>query len=143
MSEVLKEDPWAGFNLVHTYTRQQAISDGVLIDLSSSFPNETRMFKWNVCCKPLSTEGSEVLRSRLGLNGYRCETVALPQAVIVSSGQADKVIFAKSISTDDRVFLHVQVTNDAGKRSIISSLKKISTVEWNQIANTLAGMNII
>lgn len=93
--------------------------------------------------KPLSTEGSEVLRSRLGLNGYRCETVLLPQAVTVSGCQAEKVIFAKSISTDDRVFLHVQVTNYAGKRSIISSLKKIATPEWNEIASSLAGMDII
>jgi hypothetical protein len=50
MNEVLKDGPWAGFQIVHTYTRAQAISDGVLIDLTSSFPNETRMYRWNVCC---------------------------------------------------------------------------------------------
>ncbi len=50
MKEVLKDGPWAGFQIVHTYTRAQAISDGVLIDLSSSFPNETRIYSWNVCC---------------------------------------------------------------------------------------------
>lgn|GEM_PF-6317442 len=95
--------------------------------------------------KPLSTEGSEVLRNRLGLNGYRCETVLLPQAITVSGSKAEKVIFAKSVSTanEDRVFLHVQLCNDAGKRSIISSRSKISTPEWNEIASSLAGMNII
>ena len=39
MNEVLKDGPWAGFQIVHTYTRAQAISDGVLIDLSIGFEN--------------------------------------------------------------------------------------------------------
>lgn len=50
MGEVIEDGTWAGFELVHTYTREQAISDGVLVDLSSNHPNETRMFKWNVAC---------------------------------------------------------------------------------------------
>ncbi|MEI6208596.1 MAG: hypothetical protein WCP20_17610 [Desulfuromonadales bacterium] len=95
--------------------------------------------------KPLSTEGSAVLRDRLKLDGYCCETVLLPQAIIVSGSKAEKVIFAKSVSTanEDRVFLHVQLCNDAGKRSIISSRSKIAVIEWNEIASSLAGMNII
>lgn len=32
------------------YTRAQAINEGVLVDLSSSFPQDTKMFKWNVAC---------------------------------------------------------------------------------------------
>ena len=50
MGEVLKNGPWAGFEVIHTYTRQQAIEDGVLVDLSTAFPSDTRLFKWNVCC---------------------------------------------------------------------------------------------
>lgn len=50
MGEVLKDGPWAGFEVVHTYTRAQTIADGFLVDLSSNFPQDTRMFKWNVCC---------------------------------------------------------------------------------------------
>jgi hypothetical protein len=50
MGEILNDGPWAGFEVIHTYTRQQAIEDGVLVDLTSTFPNETRMFKWNICC---------------------------------------------------------------------------------------------
>lgn len=37
-------------NIVFTYTRAEAIADGVLVDLSANFPVDTRMFKWNVCC---------------------------------------------------------------------------------------------
>jgi hypothetical protein len=91
---------------------------------------------------PLSTEGSEVLRSRLGLNGYRCETVALPQAVTVSSGHVEKVVFAKSLTTEDRVFLHVQLVNKYGRRSIVSSRKKMPENDWSEIANILEGINI-
>lgn len=50
MNPVVQHGPFAGFEIIHTYTRYQAIADGVLVDLSSSFPNETRMFRWNVCC---------------------------------------------------------------------------------------------
>ncbi|MEI7816566.1 MAG: hypothetical protein WCI45_05150 [Desulfuromonadales bacterium] len=69
----------------------------------------------------------------------------MPQAVTVSGSKAEKVIFAKAVAidNDDRVFLHVQLVNDDGKRSIISSRSKIATPEWNEIASSLAGMNII
>ena len=50
MGEIITEGTWAGFEVIHTYTRDEAINDGVLVDLSTNFPNETRMFKWNVCC---------------------------------------------------------------------------------------------
>ena len=50
MSDTIKDGPWAGFELISTYTRKQAIEDGVLIDLSTNFPNETRMYKWPVAC---------------------------------------------------------------------------------------------
>lgn len=41
---------FATSNVLFEYTRAQAISDGVLVDLSTSFPSDTRMFKWNLCC---------------------------------------------------------------------------------------------
>jgi hypothetical protein len=48
MGEIVQDGPWAGFEIISTYTRQQAIEDGVLVDLSS---NETlRMFKWPIAC---------------------------------------------------------------------------------------------
>lgn len=50
MGEVIESGPWAGFEVISCYTRQQAIEDGVLVDLKSSFKNETRIFKWPVAC---------------------------------------------------------------------------------------------
>ena len=36
--------------MIFEYTRAQAIADGVLIDLSTSFPSDTRLFKWPLAC---------------------------------------------------------------------------------------------
>jgi hypothetical protein len=33
-NEEIKEGPWAGFTLIHSYTRKQAIDDGVLVDVT-------------------------------------------------------------------------------------------------------------
>lgn len=35
---------------VYTYTRAEAIEDGVLVDLSAQFPEECGLFKWPVAC---------------------------------------------------------------------------------------------
>ena len=37
-------------DMIFEYTRAQAIADGVLIDLTSCFPSDTRMFKWSLAC---------------------------------------------------------------------------------------------
>ncbi len=37
-------------DMIFAYTRAQAIADGVLIDLTSCFPSDTRMFKWPLAC---------------------------------------------------------------------------------------------
>ena len=39
-----------GSNIIFSYTRAQALSDGVLIDLSGSFPSDTRMFTFPLAC---------------------------------------------------------------------------------------------
>lgn len=50
MRKIVESGPFTGFEVVYSYTRQQAIEDGVLVDLAASFPNETRIFKWPVAC---------------------------------------------------------------------------------------------
>lgn len=34
-NEVVSAGPWAGFEVIHRYTRAQAIADGVLVDVSA------------------------------------------------------------------------------------------------------------
>jgi len=50
MSTATARNIFENANVIFTYTRAQAISDGVLVDLSRNFPSDTRMFKWNLCC---------------------------------------------------------------------------------------------
>lgn len=36
--------------VISSYSRAQAIEDGVLIDLTALFPSDTRLYKWPVAC---------------------------------------------------------------------------------------------
>ncbi|MEN6319765.1 MAG: DUF6573 family protein [Syntrophaceae bacterium] len=51
MCEAKKQESiWEGAEIIFSYTRAQAIEDGVLIDLSGPFPVDTRVFKHPVAC---------------------------------------------------------------------------------------------
>ncbi len=38
------------WEVISVYTRKQAIADGVLVDLTRLFPNDTRIYKYPVAC---------------------------------------------------------------------------------------------
>lgn len=46
-AEKMKEDPME-WDVIHTYSRAEAIQDGVLVDLTALFPNDTKLFKYPV-----------------------------------------------------------------------------------------------
>ena len=51
MRQSKKQDGlWEGAEVIYAYTRDQAIDDGVLVDLSGLFPNDNRVFKHPVAC---------------------------------------------------------------------------------------------
>lgn len=85
---------------------------------------------------------SKVLRERLGLSGYITETVKLPSALEILGSKAEGVVFAKQIAGADRVLLHVTLVDGAGKRSIVSSRKKVPQPEWQALTEALTGMAI-
>lgn len=85
---------------------------------------------------------SKVLRERLGLNGYITETVKLPPTLEILGCKAEGVVFAKQIAGADRVLLHVSLVDAAGKRSIVSSRKKVPQPEWQALTEALTGMSI-
>ena len=89
-----------------------------------------------------STDGSDVLKDRLGLIGYKTECLTLTTPVEMLNGKAEKVVFAKQITGDDRVFLHIQLVDASGKRGIVSSKKKVPTDAWDALSSTLSEMNI-
>lgn len=37
-------------DVIYSYSRKQAIEDGVLVDLSTLYPSGTRIYKWPVAC---------------------------------------------------------------------------------------------
>jgi len=39
-----------GWHVVHSYSRAEAIRDGVLVDLTALFPLDTRLYKYPVAC---------------------------------------------------------------------------------------------
>ena len=45
-----KNDIFSEANVIFEYTRAQAIADGVLVDLSTTFPTDTRMFNYPLAC---------------------------------------------------------------------------------------------
>jgi len=45
-----RNDLFGECNVIFEYTRTQAIADGVLIDLSTSYPVDTRMYSWPLAC---------------------------------------------------------------------------------------------
>lgn len=133
-----KEQPIDGFSLSpeHRETAEHAVA---LAAWESARHREPSKDDTN---KPLSTGESKVLRERLGLSGYRTETVTLTQPVAVLSCQAEKVVFAKALDGDDRVLLHLQLVDVSGTRSIVSSRKKVPAGEWGCVAERLAEMKI-
>lgn len=88
------------------------------------------------------TKASNVLEKRLGLTGYKTEAVTLTAPVIVLGCTAEKVVFARQIGGEDRVLLHLQLVDGGGKRSIVSSRKKVPEAEWATLTETLTGMQL-
>jgi hypothetical protein len=96
-----------------------------------------------------SPKESKVLRERLGINGYCTETVKLSSPIEVLGCKAEGVVFAKQIQGDvivgapvDRILLHVSLVNAAGKRSIVSSIKRMSSEELQALTNVLSSQAI-
>lgn len=49
-TRVVEQKDGTEWTVIHTYTRAEAIADGVLVDLTARFPNDTRIFKHPVAC---------------------------------------------------------------------------------------------
>jgi hypothetical protein len=93
--------------------------------------------------KDTSPKPSEVLQKRLGLSGYTTCSQVLTTKIELLGCKAEKVVFAKKIDgPPDLVLLHVQLVDAAGKRSIVSSKKKVSEAEWSALTAQLAEMKI-
>lgn len=138
----------------HPYKGKEKPADGFRLhpDRKGTIEHEDALKSWeqrrhpeqsdsNVDMQP-STAGNKALRDRLGLSGYKTETVTLTQGVSFMGRVVEKVVFAKQVAGEDRVLLHVICASDTGKRSIVASRKKMPEDEWQSVKDVLAGMDI-
>ena len=95
-----------------------------------------------------SSAGSAMLAKRLGLHGYKLETMHLPTPLLVQNITINKAVFAIALTGDDRVFLHIEgigadADGDAGgKRTMISSRKKMTDHEWSALGAAFAELKL-
>jgi hypothetical protein len=91
MGEILKNGPWAGFEVISTYTREEAIEDGVIVDLSTNYPNDTRMFKWPVYCTDTvwSLIDSAAMADNVEAGVYVWDVCNMAAMTIVANGKND------------------------------------------------------
>jgi hypothetical protein len=140
----------------HPFTGKEKIIDGFKLvpELRDTDEQKAALVVWETARtgkatkvtkekKVLSQTGSNILEKRLGLVGYRLETVRLAEPIVVQGLTVHKAVFAKSLTTNDRVFLHIQTITEAGKHGIISSKKKLSTEEWNTLCAAFAAQKLV
>ena len=92
--------------------------------------------------KEPSTKMSAVLAKRLKLVGYHTTSTKLLHPVKVLGLDAVNVVFADNAEGTDKVLLHVSLVSADGKKSTVSSRKKVADAEWSALSAALTGMQI-
>jgi hypothetical protein len=94
--------------------------------------------------KDTSTKMSAILATRLKLVNYHTISKKLTPPVTILGQDATSVVFAEDAAGTDRVMLHICLSSTDGKKSksIVSSMKKISTEDFSTLTSTLTGMKI-
>jgi hypothetical protein len=84
---------FADFEVIHTYTRAQALADGVLVDLSAAFPQETRLYKYHVACTASVFAMAEKAANFGSLHGVIWDLIFMSQSGIVKRLGESGVLF--------------------------------------------------
>jgi len=92
--------------------------------------------------KDTSTKMSAVLATRLKLTNYHTTSKKLTPPVQILGQDAISVVFAEDATGTDRVLLHICLNSTDGKKSIVSSMKKVPTEDFSTLKSTLAAMNV-
>lgn len=93
--------------------------------------------------KEQSTKMSAVLATRLKLHGYHTTSKKLTPPVKILGQDALSIVFAEDDATGtDRVMLHICLSSADGKKSIVSSMKKVPADDFSTLTSTLAAMNV-
>ena len=92
--------------------------------------------------KNTSTKMSAVLATRLKLTNYHTCSKKLTPPVKILGQDATSVVFAEDAAGKDLIMLHICLSSTDGKKSIVSSMKKVPTDDFSTLTSTLAAMNI-
>lgn len=104
------ESMFAEFETIFTYTRKQAIEDGVLVDLSATFPEECRIYRFPVACTSsvwtLIEEAVSNKRHGNDLKGVVWDILYMSQRGVIRRPDPSTVIFRVIITGTGRRKLH-------------------------------------
>ena len=92
--------------------------------------------------KEQSTKMSAVLATRLKLTNYHTTSKKLTPPVKILGQDATSVVFAVDEAGTDLVMLHICLSSTDGKKSIVSSMKKVPADDFSTLTSTLAAMNV-
>ena len=80
-------------DVISTYTRQQAIEDGVLVDLSATFPQECKLYKYPVACTSSVFAMAEKAANFGSLHGAIWDVIFMSQKGVVKRLGESGVMF--------------------------------------------------
>ena len=88
-------------DVIYSYTRKQAIADGVLIDLSANYPDETAIYKYPVACTAAVWEIIDrACKNKRILNNYKgvvWDVLYMSQQYIISKPTLSIAVFCVNI----------------------------------------------
>lgn len=93
-------------NVIYQYTRADALNDGVLVDLSGNFPEESRLYRYPVAC----TAAVWALVEKAVANRKHCNSLAgivwdilyMSQKVVIARPDEQTALFAVIITGTGR-----------------------------------------
>lgn len=105
VGDVIEEGPWAGFELIHRYTREQALEDGVLVDVTDTareagftIPVAVTAAVWNLI-RPTRAEQERWAQDE---QGRLWDALWMCRLAIRRSDAVDELAFTAAFQTQDR-----------------------------------------
>ncbi len=97
-------------SIVHSYTRADAIADGVLVDLTAAYPEECRLYRYPVACTAaVWSLVDQAVTNRRHFNdeaGVVWDILYMPQKGIIARPDAQTVLFQVVITGSGKKKIH-------------------------------------
>ena len=96
--------------IVHSYTRADAIADGVLVDLTASYPEECRLYRYPVACSAaVWSLVDQAVTNRRHYNdqaGVVWDILYMSQRGVIAKPDAQTVLFQVVITGTGKKKIH-------------------------------------